>query len=228
MAEALAVACFYWSGNRGFTPKHVNVLQRMVKRHLTVPHRFICISCETDGFSPDVEVLKTPKAALELAKLRTLHGDKYPSCFRRIWLFSEAGKLLADRILLLDVDLVITANIDFLVERDEDFVGWRPTQICGAQRERVAGGAWLLRAGTRNEVYDNFKGIESMKLANEAGFDGSDQAWISYCLAKDAALWDRGIGSIKEGDEIHPIMQFNGDRKPWDMRHIQWVNEHYR
>src|SRR5690606_36311976 len=97
------------------------------------------------------------------------------------------------RIFLLDIDCVIVGKITSLVTRTEDFVGWKPKTASGTKFPRLAGGTWLLRTGTRNFVYDNFHGHSSINLAGNAGYGGSDQAWISYCLADDAAESKEGL-----------------------------------
>lgn len=56
----LTFVCFKWRPVRtGFqlpsvcqyTAKHVNVLARMFARHLSVPHRVVCITDQTKGFA---------------------------------------------------------------------------------------------------------------------------------------------------------------------------------
>jgi hypothetical protein len=189
------------------------------------------MTCETDGFDPEVEILKTPPAALELAKLRSPHGPRYPSCYRRLWLFSDEARALGERILLLDVDLVVTGDLTSLVYRDEDFEGWKPSTVCGSRRIRLAGGTWLLRTGTRTCVYDDFKGAASIAKASSAGYGGSDQAWISYCLADEAASWRDGLASVRDTHgNLAPgaaIMHFNGPVKPWNSTE-QWVRDAWR
>lgn len=230
----LSVVCCQWNeGFRKYLPEHVNVLQRMVARNLPKPHRFICMTCETEGFDPAVELLKTPPAALELAKLRSPHGERYPSCYRRLWLFSDEARVLGERILLLDIDCIIFDDITSLVDRDEDFVGWKPKSRCGWNPgPRLNGGIWLLRTGTRTEVYENFEGQRSISRASNEGYGGSDQAWLSYCLAKDAAAWsNKLICSVREnrGRPVPGalIMHYNGPVKPWE-RNDSWIKEHWR
>src|SRR5690606_19229086 len=115
-----------------------------------------------------------------------------------------------------DIDCVILGDLSILIDRDEDFVGWKPSSIWGQQVVRLAGGTWLLRTGTRTSVYDEFVGPESIAEAFNAGYGGSDQAWISYCLADEAASWETGLGSMRDNGNPAPdavIMHFNGPRK---------------
>lgn len=223
---------------RSFLPEHVNVAQQMFARHLTVPHRFICISDDNTGLSDKVTWLRTPPAAKALGEIGSPEGARFPSCYRRLWVFSEEARVLGERILCLDLDFVLTGNMDQVVDRDEDFVGWRPFRDWG-KKLRFGGGQYLLRTGSRTHVWNGFKGAESIAAARSAGFRGSDQAWLSYCLAGREPYWDNdtGLYSVRDlgpgldlpGDAC--LVQFNGRDKPWDVARRgrpQWVVDHWR
>lgn len=223
---------------RLFLPAHVNIARRMFARHLTIPHRFICISDSSDGLSDDVEWLRTPAEAKELGKIGSPEGMRFPSCYRRLWVFSKEARILGERILCLDLDFVLTGNMDAVVDRDEDFVGWRPFRDWG-KKLRFGGGQYLLTTGSRTHVWENFKGVESIQAARTAGFRGSDQAWLSYCLAGREPYWDNNTGLYSVRD-LGPgldlpadarLVQFNGRDKPWDVARRgrpRWVVEHWR
>lgn len=233
----ITILCWQWNepGNRTYTPSHVNVLASMFKRHLTLPHRVVCISDEA-GFSGDVCVIPTPAKALELAKLKTLEGAHFPSCFRRLWLFSDEARILGERVLLTDIDVVLTGNIDHLFDApDEPFIGWRPLARWG-DKKRIGGGLYLMRTGAYTEVWNGFRGEESMLEARQAGYRGSDQAWLSYKLADKVPVFgdDSGLYSIRDlADGRKPLptdaclVQFNGVKKPWQSN-LSWVKENWR
>lgn len=234
----ISIVCWLWHVPkfRDYRPEHVNVLRRAIARHLTTPHRFICIADSAEDFDPEVEVLITPPAAAEVGRLKSIEGDRFPSCFRRLWTFSaEARALLGERVMVLDIDAVPTGRLDPLIDREEDFVGWRPLMKWG-DKPRVGGGIYLLRTGTRTHVWERFEGQASIAQARRAGFRGSDQAWMSYLLGATEATWQEpsGIYSIRDlRDGRLPlpadarIVQFNGPRKPWDSP-LPWVKEHWR
>lgn len=233
----ISIVCWLWRGEdprRQFTAAHVNALHRMIRRHLSVPQRFICIADDTDGLDADIEAMETPPAAVELAQYRNPEGSRFPSCYRRLWTWSEEARCLGERVLLTDIDLVAVRDFAPLLERSEDFVGWRPRMKWG-RIERVAGGMYLLRTGSRTDVWTRFRGAESIAEARKAGYRGSDQAWISYCLGPRAPVWPEGSGlySIRDlADGARPLppdarlVQFNGPRKPWDST-LTWVREHW-
>jgi hypothetical protein len=225
---------------RVFEPEHVNVLQRMCARHYPEPHRFICISDSGEGLDPAVEWLPTPLEAQKFASLESPEGRNFPSCYRRLWVFSEAAKILGDRILCTDIDAVITGDLTPLMEGPEQFMGWRPFRDWG-RKLRFGGGTYRLDTGTRTQVWDQFDGERAILLARHAGFRGSDQAWISYQLAEHEPYWglDSGIYSVRD---LGPglglpsdarLVHFNGHHKPPHHKEgrvapVQWVLDNWR
>lgn len=237
----LSVVCFQWNtGFRQYLPEYVNVLARGYKRNLSMPHRFVCVTEETNGFSSDVEVFPLPPEALEAARLASPEGPRFPASYRRLWAFSEQAKALGDWILMTDIDCVVTGPVDPLIqyalENGHDFVGWRPSSLWGIE-DRIAGGNWLLRAGSRAQVWNKFSREAAVK-ARKVGYRGSDQAWISYCLAKTAAVWPRHCGIYqaqqmkKHGFRLLPvdakIVHFNGALKPWSFGNVPWINSAWK
>lgn len=234
-----SVVCWLWNdgnpgGTRSFAPQHVNVLAKMFKRHLAEPHRFICVADSPAGFDPGVEFFKAPPEAVAAGKLRTPEGARFPSCYRRLWMFSEGAKALGDRLLLVDIDLVVVRDVLPIFAHTQDFVGWRPFRDWGA-RLRYGGGIYLLTPGTRTVVWRSFKGQESIAKARAAGYRGSDQAWLSYCLGSGEVYWPKtsGIYSIRDmagSEQSLPadarLVQFNGPVKPWKSP-LAWVRNHW-
>src|SRR5690606_10771317 len=95
---------------------------------------------------------------------------------------------------------------------------------------RVGGGLYLLRTGTRTDVFDRFNGPSSIAEARAAGYRGSDQAWLSYVL-KGCPVYgpEAGLYSLRDMDNGRRppppdarLVQHNGTRKPWSSR-VPWV-----
>jgi len=221
-----------WQGERVYLPQHVNALQRQFARYLRIPHRFICITDETDGFSADVEVIKTPAAAAQLANVKTPEGGAMPSCYRRLWVFSkEAREALGERILLTDIDCVLRDDITDMVTRDEPFVGWKP-KLAWGNMNRVAGGWYLMTTGAFTDVWTDFDG-DGIAKARQSNYRGSDQAWISYKLQNRVALWDKdaGIhpasdfGSMRNVPPSARVVHFCGNIKPWQANAPEWARD---
>lgn len=230
----ISVVAWLWrDGGRDFRADHVNSLARAFKSKCTIAHRFICIADSPEGLAAPVEYVETPAAARRLAALRTPEGERFPSCFRRLWMFSPDARALGARVLLVDIDLVVTADPAPLFDYDHDFVGWRPRMKWG-NNQRIGGGLYLLKTGRRAFVWETFNGAESIAAARRAGFRGSDQAWMSHCLA-DNFVWPASAGiysirDLREGRLPLPpdarLVQFNGPRKPWTST-LSWVKDHW-
>lgn len=221
-----SVVCWLWEG-RGYKPEHVNVAHRMFRRHLSGDFRFICITDVPGEYDEGIEVMPIPEQAQKLAALQTPEGGHFPSCYRRLWMFSPEAKCLGDRVLLVDIDLVVVGDVNHLFDFDDDFVGWQPTGAWGT-RERLGGGLYLMTPGTQTHVWDDFKGLPSIYEARRAGYRGSDQAWISYKMW-GCRLFPSGIYSIRElkhsrrrppKDAV--LVQHNGFLKPWTSN-VAWV-----
>ena len=116
-------------------------------------------------------------------QLTSPQGVRFPSCYARLWNFSrEAAGILGERIFQVDIDVVITADLAPLIDRFQtfDFVGWSDKRF---QKNKIAGGAYLLRTGSLPHVWEEFDPIASPAAALAAGHLGSDQAWMSYKIS---------------------------------------------
>ena len=202
----------------------------MLARHLA-GYRFVCVTDMQGDFGPHVEVLPIPESARAVCALKTPEKPNFPSCYRRLWMFSDEARSIAPRVLLLDIDLIVTNNLSQIVDRKEDFVGWRPRASWNG-RDRLGGGMYLLRTGTRQQVWTDFDATRSQAVARAAGFRGSDQAWISYCLWGKEAIWsdNDGLYSIRDITRSArrlpsdaKLVQFNGKCKPWDTAAPTWA-----
>jgi hypothetical protein len=129
----LTVATFLWrksahgfqlpsvSGSFAYGVEHVIRLQRMVARHLSLPHRFVCIS---DQDVPGVETLPLWPDLAELG-----------GCYRRLKVFDPAFTMLGDRFAVMDLDCVVTGSLDEMFSRTEPFVIKRiPAHFCARPR----------------------------------------------------------------------------------------------
>lgn len=233
----LTVVCFKWKPARRyrsvFEAEHVLALQRMVAKHYRHPHRFLCITDDTTGLRGQVE---TYPLWHDYADVPSPHGGDNPSCYRRLRLFaSDAGSIVGDRFVCVDLDTVIVRDVSPLWDRPEDFV------ICGETDPRsfYNGSMFLLRTGTRAKVWDTFNPRISPQRAMLAGKFGSDQGWLSYCLGKGEAMWGKSDGVYSWRLHLAPkggglpgnarIVMFHGRVDPWhyDAQQHPWIRQHY-
>lgn len=237
--EPLAIVCWKWQPKPGyrsqFGARQVNVLRDMVARNLALPHRFICVTDDTAGIAPGIEIVKLWD---DHATLPSPHGPLNPSCYRRLRAFSaEAGKWFGPRFASIDLDTVIVGDITPLLDRPEDFVIWGDTNPSTPYN----GGFWLLRTGTRTKVWDNFDPTRSPAHATALGYFGSDQAWIGAALGPNEQRYGAADGVYSYRVHIQPalgllprnarIVFFHGKHDPWHanvQRNHPWVRHHYR
>jgi len=170
----ITVVTYLWPGKRGrYQPAHVQQLAKSVARWLTVPHRLVCVS---DRVVPGVTTVPNP-------------APQYAGrCYRRLWLFSEAACTLGDRILHLDLDLVVCGSLDRLVAREADLAIYRAGSVAARGYSLNPSVLWL-RTGTQVDIWKAYTSnpIRLARTANADGWWGSDQAVISY-LRRDAAV----------------------------------------
>lgn len=216
----LSIVCFKWqatspefnSRNRN-TAKHVNNLRRMVARHYRGEHRFICITDKSDGIDKEVEVVPLWD---DFAAMKSPYGPRYPSCYRRLKLFSRGIEaIVGKRFVWMDLDVVIVREVTPLWDRDGDIVLLRGTN----PSTHYNGSMLLMTAGARSQVWDDFDPDHSPASAKAAAQFGSDQGWISYKLGPNEKRWTVDDGVYCYRRHIYPrrplpenarIVFFNG------------------
>lgn len=235
--------CFKWRPANGyrssFGPATVNTLHSMLGRHHDGPFRLTCITDDRTGISSEVRVLPLWR---ELCNIPSPHGRGYPSCYRRLPLFAEEfngariAELIGERFVVLDLDVVICNTINPLFDGGEDFRIWGDT----AKGTPYNGSLWMLRAGARRKVWDEFDPIVSPRRSLALGYIGSDQGWIGAALGPFEPKWTTADGVYsfrnhiqRSGCQLPPgarIVIFHGAVDPWSMqaRVLPWVTKHYR
>ena len=211
----LTFVCFKWRGpdpQRSYTHVHVNALYRMLAANYRKPFRFVCITDDASGLVEQVETLPLP----EMQDIPAPQGKLYPSCYRRLWLFSaEAAKVLPGKVVCLDIDLVICGDVTEFFNRTEQCVFWSDAD---SNWLKYSGGLFMITTGTRCKVWDTFDPDKSPQITKDAELVGSDQAWISYVLDGEAT-WNRSHG-IYRTRNLTPaskplILQTPSVHKPW-------------
>lgn len=230
--------CFKWKPARGyrseFGPETVNTLHSMIGRNHDGPFRLTCITDDARGISKEVRVLPL---WTDLSHLPSPHGNGYPSCYRRLRLFADdVAELIGERFVVLDLDVVICAKLNPLYDGGEDFKIWGDT----ARGTPYNGSMWMLKAGARRKVWDEFDPVLSPKRSLALGYIGSDQGWIGAALGPGEAKWGTadGVYSFRNhiqrtGGRLPPnarVVIFHGAIDPWSAqaRFFQWVCKHYR
>lgn len=233
----LTVVTWFWKPavnyRSKFSATHVNVLRRMVARHYQQPHEFVCVTDAPKGLDPDIRIVP---AWNDFASVPSPHGGHNPSCYRRLRAFAPGIEaVLGERFVSLDLDTVITGDLVPLWDRQEDFVAWGETN----PKSYYNGSMFLLRAGTRPKVWEQFDPKTSPAKAKAAGKFGSDQGWISYCLGPGEAKWTTADGVYSYNVHLRyktttlpagaRIVMFHGATDPWSpaAQQLAWVKQHW-
>ncbi len=245
----LTVACFFWvdpARRRSYklSGDDVRIWDRMIARHLTIPHRRVCVTHRPDLVAGFIETIP-------------LDPEKHAPglCTVKLQAHKPGGVAKAgDRVLLMDIDCVAARNLDPLAQRDEPAVWWKnPNYTEGGRRGFIQGSMQLFTVGATEFLWRDF-GPDKLAGLNRR-FGGGEQAWISERLNADwpepgwewnAPCWteadgvygagrlvagETGKGVASELPENARIVFTPGDRAPGQPEFQQahpWVKEHYR
>jgi hypothetical protein len=209
---------------RTYTAEHVNAQLPLLKKHMCGSYKVVCITDDTAGLDPSIEAIEMPcdDGPVEAEDRR------YPRCYRKIWNFSFEARLLGKRILSLDVDGFPVRSLAPIVERDEDLVVWR-------HGRQILGGVYLLKTGTRTQVWHQFDFVDSPRILRDAGLPESDQGWLTYSLPRitphfGPEVYVPPLGRDTGLPETAALVSFGTPEKPWmpaaRVRH-PWINDHY-
>lgn len=253
--ESIGIVCFKWEAapgspeNKRFIANHVNALKYMVARHLSIPHKFYCVTDDPSGLDSDVSVVPMPDV---------FRNMQY--CFPKIMIFSEeCRQWFGEYFLFIDLDVVITNSIDSLIPtRGVDFVIhgkpvlfslWELMWSKKLRRKRALynsgikynSGMIYLRAGARAEVYNQFSQDAALNLREKFCMKGSDQLWIAYRLGFKEKMWSKSDGVYSYGSDLAGkkktrlpddarVVLFGGRFTPWQTEALQaapWIPKHY-
>lgn len=212
----LTICTWLWGDKYG--PEYIQKLFAGVRRNLSQDY---------------LPMVTTPQA-------EDRHLTEIKGCFARLRMFDPAwqaanGFKPGDRIVCMDLDLIVTGPLDELFDREEPFVilqGANAVNPCPFN-----GSLWMLKAGYRPDVWHEF----SLELAAKVPFHEfpDDQAWLADMIP-DAAGWQAGKESgvyafQKRGwpkGEALPkdarIVAFPGWRDPSQYTRLDWVREHWK
>lgn len=239
----LSIVTFKWKPNPGYRAKYgarnVNILYSMFRRHLKIPFDFFCVTDDDRGIEAGVKVIPLWD---DLANVPNPHGLSEPSCYRRLKLFDpKTYKGIGDRILWIDLDMVLTGDVTPLFDRPESMVLLKTT----APNIPINGSLVLFTPDDHQDIWTDFDPAISPRLTRPAGCFGSDQGWLGYRRKDSAAFWNAGPG----GDGIYffgehlrlarcrntlpddaRLVSFHGRGSPWDpeMYTYRWIARNYK
>jgi len=171
------VVCIKWGNKYG--PEFVNILRAMVKRNLSLPHRFVCFTEDPTGLRDDIETMPLTENLI--------------GWWHKVTLFKSTLFNLTGKTLYLDLDVVIVNSLDPMFEREEKFSiisDWMYSRrnVGGKNKIMYNSSVFMYEIGAHPSVWSEFaKDPETLSKK----YSGGDQHWITENLP-DASIWPDG------------------------------------
>jgi hypothetical protein len=196
----LIVASFLWFDparrrSYQFCRDDVRIWDAMIARNLTVPHKRVCVTHRPDLVADFIET-RPIDPAKHVPGLCTVKLQAHKP--------GGIGKE-GDRVLLMDIDCVVTGNLDPLVDREEPAVWWRnPNFEVGGRRGFIQGSMQLFTVGATEHLWRDFDPLVTPAWLNRR-FGGGEQAWISERLntAYPEPGWDWNVAHWTDADGVY-------------------------
>ena len=203
-----------WVWGRKYGPEYIERLAAGIKRNLDDCTFTVCRPLPEDEYLTEIPGC--------LCRLRT-----FDPCWQK-----SMGFKRGERILCLDLDLIVTGRLEPLFDREEPFVilqGVHTSNPC-----RMNGSVWMTTAGYRPDVWTDF----SVEAANAVPFYqfAEDQAWFAAKMPDAGAYGPAtGVYAMKKPgwprNDVLPsgarIVAFPGGRDPSDFVHLEWVKRNW-
>ena len=211
-----------WCVNVGdkYSPSYVYALKEMVERHLTIPHRFRCITTH------------------HLPGINTVNPFvPYQGWWSKFSLF--APMVATGPSIYFDLDVIITGNIDYLADYTDTFSAppnWAASGHGGIQSSIMC---W---PGNWNYFYDEIRKVwpgktteDGYKIFHGDKFNGEkiwgDQEFFWHLLKDDWRRINKGIYSYKyhvrnngKLPKDSRIIVFHGPPKPHEINE-PWMSQ---
>jgi hypothetical protein len=229
----LTITCWRWG--RLFSAAYVNRLRAAFERHLRLPHEVVCVTDDPAGIDSRVRIVPIP----------TTYAHT-PRCRRRMQVYSrDFASQLGDRLLLVDLDLVVVGDLTPLLDRPEPLVCWKVGYA------NVYAGAWVLmdagvldpmwrafaadpeghprRAGSREAVPSDLAMLNAHLRGRAVPHWTERDGLVSY-FGAGYQRWERyGVGpsrpQLPRGARV--VVLGSADKDVMDEGRYPWVREHW-
>lgn len=210
----------------------------MVSRNCSGPYEVVCVTDDPAGIDSSVRIVSLWDDYASVPSPVDRGGArKNPSCYRRLKMFAaDAASWAGERILSMDLDIVITGDIYGLGVGAWDFAAFGDTHPTTFYN----GGLIALRAGSRTKVWDEFDPVTSPQKGLAMRQFGSDQAWIGACLGAKERKFGADDGVYSYRCYVRPngmklpnnarVVLFHGAHDPWghEAQGLEWVRRNWK
>ncbi len=154
----VAVACIKWG--TPYPASYFNVLRKAVADHLTIPHRFVCVTDDPGGLDPEIEAHDFSGFALPREKWM-------PGMWGKLALFCPEHFDDDEIVLYLDCDVMVTGDLTPLVQLVEKEGGfhifrewnrfyWRLLPLSMRPDRGGQSSVFCYRAGDQRHIIEDF------------------------------------------------------------------------
>lgn len=205
MAPEITYVCWKWGRKRRrplYTSVHVNALWGMLQAQSSGVFRLLCLTDDATGLHPDIQAMEIPPVCRKL-----------PDHFRKLYLFSrEFAEAVPGRVAHLDLDVVVTGDLTPLTQDSAPFRIIRRDKIWYKQLKMMALGRnrygnvhfnssfYVLQTGAFPQVWEDFDPDRARALAKAKDLSGTDQAWLTHCLAGQEVPLGQAEGCYRYSD----------------------------
>ena len=202
-----------------YTQDYVKRLELAVSKHLTIPHRFVCLTDQPDEL--DCETLPIP---LDLE-----------AWWGKVALF---GDLIPERILFFDLDTVIVGNIDDFARYEGDLAIIRPFY----RNSGFASGVLNIGPGAHRNVWHLFRksperAIQFCAENADPPWNNGDQRWLELTVS-NADYWQELLPGQLVSYKVHcsesgekpdnaRVICFHGKPDPHEVED-EWIVSNWR
>ncbi len=176
MSDTKQVICVKWG--TGYGPEYVNRLYGMVRRNVTGPLRFICLTDDCKGVRPEVD-------CMDLPELGVPHPQNTIGKWKKVVLWGRDLHGLSGPTLYIDLDSVVVDNLDgyFSYGSPDDVIlarNWtKPLQRLGQTS------VFRFPIGKNGHILENFR-ANPQAIADRFRFE---QHYITNSVTGGIKLW---------------------------------------
>ncbi len=221
------VVCMKWG--KKYSPDYVNILYHMVKRNLTVPFRFICMTEHPEGIEKEIDVLPLPA-------FDEPGPEDYKKCqaWQKLSLFADPLYDIQGKILFFDLDIVVIDNIDCFFSYSNKLAiieNWsQPNRLIGQASSicfNVGQYSQLLKKyQEQQERVVKTHRTEQVYITRELGRDNFDYFPANWCKSFKMHCMPGGLLNSFITPRHIPkdakIIVFHGNPNPIDAINGQW------